>query len=327
MTLVNDDQIEEVGGELGVDVLFFFRPRDRLIEAQIDLVGLVDLSVRDLGHRLAERLEVVGLGLVREDVAVNEKQDSLLRAGLPQSPNDLEGGVGLARPRSHHKEQPVIAPCDCLYCLVDSRDLVVPGGLPRTVVVVVLSGNRLLLVREPLGLAVACPELGRCGELVQRDLALHHAALAGPVVLEERIAVRAVDERHIQDAGVFERLLHASTYRMGVVLGLHHGEREVRLVVEDVVGLLGLAAFDGLATDDDAALGEVDLFSDLGHQVPAGARLTHDGGGDELGADVGLGQRLLVGWVHSECSHRLAIAQSTDPYIQNQMVGDLNVLA
>ena len=40
------------------------------------------------------------------------------------------------------------------------------------------------------------------------------------------------------------------------------------LVVEDVVGLLGLAALHRLAADDDAALGEVDLLADLGHHVP-----------------------------------------------------------
>ena len=40
------------------------------------------------------------------------------------------------------------------------------------------------------------------------------------------------------------------------------------LVVEDVVGFLGLAALDRLAANDDAALGEVDLLADLRHHVP-----------------------------------------------------------
>ena len=46
--------------------------------------------------------------------------------------------------------------------------------------------------------------------------------------------------------------------------------RDVRLVVEDVVGALGLAAGDQLAADDDAALGEADFLADLRHLVPAG---------------------------------------------------------
>jgi hypothetical protein len=64
MAFVDDDQIEEIGRELLVDVLLFLGAGDRLVERQVDFVGLVDLAVADLGHRLPEGLEVVGLGLV-----------------------------------------------------------------------------------------------------------------------------------------------------------------------------------------------------------------------------------------------------------------------
>ena len=113
-------------------------------------------------------------------------------------------------------------------------------------------------------------------------------------MLEEGVAVGAVGKRHVEDLGVFERLLHAGADGVVVVLGLDDGERDVRLVEEDVVGLLGLAALDGLAADDDAALGEVDLLADLGHQVPLVAVWPDDRGRDELGADVRFGELLLV---------------------------------
>ena len=70
--------------------------------------------------------------------------------------------------------------------------------------------------------------------------------------------------------GVVERLLHAVADAVVVVLGLDQRERDVRLVVEDVVGALRLAAGDQLAADDDAALGEADLLADLQHLVPPG---------------------------------------------------------
>ena len=54
-----------------------------------------------------------------------------------------------------------------------------------------------------------------------------------------------------------------------VVLGLDQGDRNVGLVVEDVVGSLGLAPGDELAADDDPALGEADLLADLQHLIPA----------------------------------------------------------
>ena len=59
VALVDDHQVEEVGRERLVDVLFFFGAGDRLVEGQVDLVGLVDLAMPDLGHRPTERLEVV----------------------------------------------------------------------------------------------------------------------------------------------------------------------------------------------------------------------------------------------------------------------------
>ena len=56
--------------------------------------------------------------------------------------------------------------------------------------------------------------------------------------------------------GVVEALLHAVADAVGIVLGLDQRERDVGLVIEDVVGALGLAAGDQLAANDDPALGE-----------------------------------------------------------------------
>ena len=94
------------------------------------------------------------------------------------------------------------------------------------------------------------------------------AAGHGAVVLQEGVAVGAVGERDIEHLGVLERLLHAVADGVVVVLGLDDGEREVRLVEQDVVGLLRLPASDRLAANDDAALGEVGFLTDLRHHVP-----------------------------------------------------------
>jgi hypothetical protein len=83
VTLVDNHEVEEIRGELLVDVLLLLGAGDSLIEAEVDLESLVHRAVGDLGHRLAEGLEVVGLGLVGEDIAVDEEQDALLGTGLP----------------------------------------------------------------------------------------------------------------------------------------------------------------------------------------------------------------------------------------------------
>ena len=147
MALVDDDEVEEVRRELLVDVLLFLGAGDRLVEAEVDLEGLVDRAVGDLRHRLTERLEVVGHGLVGEDVAVGEEEDALLRAGLPEPPDDLEGGVGLAGAGGHDEQDAVLAAGDGLDGAVDGDELVVARRLAGAVVVVVLRGDSFLLRR------------------------------------------------------------------------------------------------------------------------------------------------------------------------------------
>jgi hypothetical protein len=60
---------------------------------------------RELRHGADERPEVVHHRLVDQDVAVGEEQDPLLRARLPQAPDDLEGRECLARPGGHDEEE------------------------------------------------------------------------------------------------------------------------------------------------------------------------------------------------------------------------------
>ena len=87
---------------------------------------------------------------------------------------------------------------------------------------------------------------------------------------DEAVAVGGKHERNVQGFGVAQCLLHAVAGGVGVVLGLDQGDRDVGLVVEDVVGPLALAPADQFAAHDDAALGEAHLLADLHHLIPPG---------------------------------------------------------
>jgi hypothetical protein len=113
----------------------------------------------------------------------------------------------------------------------------------------------------------------------------------GAVVEDEAVAVRGKDEGNVKRGGVVKALLHAVADAVVVVLGLDQRDRDVRLVVENEVGLLRLAARHELAAHDDPALGEIDLLQNLHHLVPAGAL---DGRQDELRADIAFGESALV---------------------------------
>jgi hypothetical protein len=89
------------------------------------------LGVRaELGHRALERPEVVDHGLVDQDVAIGQEQDALcLGAALPQPPDDLEGGVGLAGAGGHDQQHAVLAARNGLDRAVDGVELVVARRL------------------------------------------------------------------------------------------------------------------------------------------------------------------------------------------------------
>jgi hypothetical protein len=307
MAFVDDDQVEEIRRELLVDVLFFFVAGDRLIEREIDFEGLVGLPVDDLGHRLAEGLEVVGAGLVGEDVAVDEEKDAFSGLRLPQPPDDLEGGIRFSGAGRHDQQDALLSAGDGFDGAVDSVDLVVARGLAAAVVVIGrFDGDALFRAGDALPGAVALPEFGRRREGVERELLLDGGVLAGAVVNEEGVAVAAYGIRHVEGLGVVQALLHAVADGVVVVLGLDDSDGQVGGVVEDVVGPLLLAPRVQLAPHDDAALGEGDFFTHLRAEIPARPLQR---GGDELGADIALGEAFLVGHGRSELS-RLAAQKS-----------------
>src|SRR3546814_5175138 len=89
------------------------------------------------------------------------------------------------------------------------------------------------------------------------------SAGAGPVVEDEAVTVGGEHEGDLQRLRVVESLLHPVADAMAVVLRLDQGDRDVWLIIEDVVRPFALAAEDHLAAHDDPALGEADLLPDL----------------------------------------------------------------
>lgn len=87
------------------------------------------------------------------------------------------------------------------------------------------------------------------------------------------------------------RAINSSTF---ATIRFCSAKGDAGFVIEDVVGFSGLAAFDGFAPDDDAALCEKVFLANLGHHVPFFAVGAGEGGRDESGADFSLGEVLLV---------------------------------
>lgn len=113
-------------------------------------------------------------------------------------------------------------------------------------------------------------------------------------MFEESVAVRTVGEWKVENLSVFKRLLHPIADRVIVVLCFDDGERDIWFVGKDVVGFLRFPSLYGLAAHDYAALREVGLLANLGHQVPLFTISANECGGDELGPNVRFSMLLFV---------------------------------
>ena len=119
------------------------------------------MPLADLGHGLTERLEVVRPGLIDKDVAIGQEQNPLTRARFPQSPDDLEGCVGLAGASGHDQQNAILSFGDSLNGAIDSVQLVIARLLAAPVTMEILGENSFDGIVEVLVGTVPLPQLGR----------------------------------------------------------------------------------------------------------------------------------------------------------------------
>jgi hypothetical protein len=243
----------------------------------------------ELGHRALERAEVVDHGLVDQDVAVGQEQDALLGAALPQAPDDLEGGVGLAGAGGHDQQHAVLPGGDGLHGAVDGIELVVARRLAGRIVG---RGDATDVGAPAFPGTVTAPQLIGAGELIEGEVLLQHAIGAGGVAEHEPIAVAGKAERDVKQVGVPDGLLHAGAHGVLVVLGFDHGQRDVGFVEQSEIGSQhgGGVALRLLAADHHTTRPQRELSIDLVHAAPPRC---HHGGPDELVAEVAFRKVLL----------------------------------
>ena len=75
-------------------------------------------------------------------------------------------------------------------------------------------------------------------------------------------------KQHTKCFGIIQRLLHTGTHAIAVFLGFDHCQRDIWLVIQDVIGTLLLTTGMQLAPHDDAPLGEAHFLPNLAMQIP-----------------------------------------------------------
>jgi hypothetical protein len=110
-------------------------------------------------------------------------------------------------------------------------------------------------------------------------------------VLQEAVAVGGIDERHVQHLGVFEDLIHARAHVVVVVFGFDDGERNIGLVIEEIVNPFAVGTAHGHRAAHDHPAGiEGHFFANL-TGLPA---CILDRGRNVAGADFLFGELLFV---------------------------------
>lgn len=299
VALVDDDEIEEVTGDGLEDFVFFVGTGEGLVKAEVDFVGGVDLSILDLGHDGPERLEVIDEGLVCEIVSIDEEEDALGLLSLPKAPDDLEGRIGFAGPRSHNEEKAFLTLCDGFESAINCFCLVVTRCFTPGVLMVGLEDELFFLVLDVPVILVALPEFGWRREGFHREFGLNVCTwLWNFVVGGEGVAVRTEGAGDVEDSCVTKSLLHPLTDGVGIVLGLDDADGDSGLPLEHVVSPLALLLVPGrhISSYNHRPWCEGEFAPNLADLIPSSL---FNGGCDEEIANVTLGEFLLFLFGHA----------------------------
>jgi len=113
-------------------------------------------------------------------------------------------------------------------------------------------------------------------------------------MFEECISVGTECEGNVQYLRVVERLLHTSTDGVVVVFGFHNSNREVGLIVEEIVDFLCLSPLYRFATNNDPPPSEIHFLPHLLHYIPFFASGANNRRRDEFRTNISLGEFFFV---------------------------------
>ena len=289
MTLVHNDQIEEIRREQLAEVFLIIVTHQLLIQGEVHLVGcdgaLIVLGNVDLVRHLLQRREVLLNRLIHQDVAVSQVKNLALQAALQKTIHNLECCISLACTGSHDKQQTILPLGNGIQCAVDGNALIIARRIGSLTAIVGLFDNGFLRRRQGRLRLIAGNQLFFRRELIQAKLTL---CTCEKIMLGKTIAIGAEGERNIQHLRISHGLLQTMRDAVLVVLRFYNGNGIVSIQVQNVVSALGLLTEDKVPLQVDLSIRDLCLHGDLPHGPLGGQR-----GGDVLQLDVFFSHRML----------------------------------
>ena len=264
MTLVHDDQVEEIRRKQLTEVFLVIVSHQLLVQGKIHLIGcdgvFLVLFHIDLVDGLLQRGKVLFDGLVHQHIAVCQVKDLVYRFALQKPVDDLECGVGFAGSGGHHQQQPFLSPGDGVNSPVDGDPLVVTWRVGSLAGKIGLCHGRLLSGRQAGFPLIAVGQFGLRGEFIHSKLPL------GPgeeIVLGKAVPIGTESKGQIQHFGIVHRLLQPRRYLVMVIFCFHHCNGIVCTEVEQVIHPLARLPHRKVALQVDLAIGNLGLHGDL----------------------------------------------------------------
>ncbi len=202
-------------------------------------------------NHVLERREVSGNGLIHEHIAVRQIEDALNQAGLEESPDDLEGGIGLSGTGCHHEKQTFLTGAERFEHGIDGLTLIVARLAPlRLAERLRLKG---ILHRSGMpGFADSRLQRRRRGKRLGRQCTLLPRQ---KIMLIEGGPVGGIGKGGSQHPGILHRLLNARRKRFGRALCLDNGHRGIcRTRKQHIIGKKRFFANRLVAAQIDAAI-------------------------------------------------------------------------
>jgi hypothetical protein len=260
VTLVHDDEIEEVLRVVAVEAGAPFVLGDGLINREVHLAALDGLPVY-LVARLSEGRKRLILRVVDEDIAIGQVENAraaMLACPVPQGirkfPANLKRDDGLSSAGRKRQQNALSTLQDALHGHVDGDLLVISRRFPGQMVVRREQPVAHLL-RDLFCTSKSGPQFRRCWK------ALQFVIEAGQeIVLNYAVPVRCIGELEAQNLRVFLGLLKPVACGPIGCFCLDDRDGKIPPITQQVVRAFLRPAYGSIAHEHDPAVSEAFLF-------------------------------------------------------------------
>ena len=195
----------------------------------------IEVLLRYPRHFVFKRSKVISERLGYQSRSIRKKENAFFNPCFPQTPNDLECGIGFTRTRCHYKQNSILPIRNRFNRFVDCVYLVISGLFIGVIRIIRLVNYLFLRGIHVVFLLIHLPKRFRGRKFVERDI-YFYVAFGNVFIMEYKsIAIRAKNKGNVQHFRIAKCLLHTIRHRVVIVFCFNHGYRFVGFIEKNVI--------------------------------------------------------------------------------------------